>query len=81
MLMMRWLFWDSATLRRKQWGPDAPDALVLLALRGNSGVLMPMMRWLFWHLVALRRKQWGPDAHDALALLAFGGLKEETVGP
>ena len=80
MLMMRWLFWHLVALRQKQCGPDAHDALALLAL-GNSGALMLMMRWLFRHLVALRRKQRGPDAHDALALLAFGGLEEETIRP
>ena len=31
MLMMRWLFWHLVALRRKEWGPDAHDALALLA--------------------------------------------------
>ena len=34
MLMMRWLFWHLVVLRRKQWGPDAHDALALLAFGG-----------------------------------------------
>ena len=34
MLMMRWLFWHLAALRRKQCGPDAHDALAFLAFGG-----------------------------------------------
>ena len=34
MLMMRWLFRHLVALRRKQWGPDAHDALALLAFGG-----------------------------------------------
>ena len=55
MLMMRWFFRHLVALRRKEWGPDAHDALALLAFGGleggNRGVLMLMVRWLFWHLV------------------------------
>ena len=34
MLMMRWLFWHLVALRRKQWGPDAHDALAFSAFGG-----------------------------------------------
>ena len=34
MLMMRWLFRHLVALRQKQCGPDAHDALALLALGG-----------------------------------------------
>ena len=33
MLMMRWLFRHFVALSRKQWGPDAHDALALLGFR------------------------------------------------
>ena len=33
MLMMRWLFRHLVALRQKQCGPDAHDALALLAFR------------------------------------------------
>ena len=48
-------------LRRKQRGPDAHDALALLAFGGleeervNAAVML-MMRWLFWHLVVLKEE-------------------------
>ena len=34
MLMMRWLFWNSVALKKKQQGPDAHDALALSAFAG-----------------------------------------------